>query len=497
MKVDCVVVGSGISGLTASAILSRRGYSVALVESKSQLGGSLRQFKRGGLAYDVGFHYTGCLGDGEILDLLWRYCGIRDRVTPIRLSPDGYDHYEFTDGSAPIRGYFDYQQLRLELHHHFPREKSAIDLYFETIRKICDSIPFYKTELELTSFLRGYKEPARSLLEFLNQHINDPRLKSVLEAPGFLYGVPTAGASLEVHALVSHGYYNGAWTVAGGGQTIVDSFVQKLDKDGVHIVSGCSVEMILSGQDGVSGVRLDDGDEIECTCVIYTGHPATVVDKVPPGSFRPAYRHRLSELRNTLSMFAVFGEAEKKLNTLQGPLNYYLLPVTGEVMTNRGQAVRPMMMTSTRTNSDRLLSVGENGIILLRLGTWADVKKFSSTIQGRRTEEYDRFKEEQALDMLDVAGKRWHDLTGNIELRAAGSPLTVRDELSAPEGCTYGAMHCLGQYTPEVRTRLPGLYLAGQSTLMTGVVGASISGMVAAGEILGLEELWQEVRQCR
>jgi all-trans-retinol 13,14-reductase len=76
-----------------------------------------------------------------------------------------------------------------------------------------------------------------------------------------------------------------------------------------------------------------------------------------------------------------------------------------------------------------------------------------------------------------------------------GTPLTFRDELSAPEGCAYGAMHCLNQYNPQPRTRVPGLLLSGQSTLMTGVVGASISGMVSAGEILGLESLWQEIRR--
>jgi hypothetical protein len=32
---------------------------------------------------------------------------------------------------------------------------------------------------------------------------------------------------------------------------------------------------------------------------------------------------------------------------------------------------------------------------------------------------------------------------------------------------------------------------------MTGVVGASISGLVGAGEILGLESLWEEVRKWR
>ncbi len=98
--------------------------------------------------------------------------------------------------------------------------------------------------------------------------------------------------------------------------------------------------------------------------------------------------------------------------------------------------------------------------------------------------------------MVAQAERLWHEQCGAIQPLATGTPLTFCDELSAPEGCTYGAMHCLDQFNPDIRTRLPGLYLSGQSTLMTGVVGASISALVAAGEITGLEPLWEEIKKC-
>ena len=71
------------------------------------------------------------------------------------------------------------------------------------------------------------------------------------------------------------------------------------------------------------------------------------------------------------------------------------------------------------------------------------------------------------------------------------SPLTFFDELAMPEGSAYGPQFCLGQYNPGARTKVEGLLLGGQGTLMPGVVGASLSGLIAAGEIEGLEPLWK------
>lgn len=497
MKTDVVIVGSGVSALTAAAILSKKGKQVVVVEKQSSFGGSLRQFKRRKIPFDVGFHYTGCLGEGEILDKLWRYCGVRSRLGAIPLGEHGYDHFQFDDLTRPVRGYFSYDRLAEELISCFPHEKSGIRTYFETIQEICREVPFYNLDQPLTSFLRGYKARPSSLSHFLDTHMNDRHLKAVLAAPGFLYGVPTKMASLEVHALVAHGYYLGAYTIDGGGQVIVDAFLQTLQEQGVVLLSDHGVEAIHAADGKITGVDIAGKEPIQCSQVVYTGHPASLIDLIPPGIFRPAYRSRLQELRNSLSMFAVFGEAERPLEILNGPLNYYSLPGTSNVLPVCGdidRRLRPMMMTAARPPSDEVLQQGQNGIILLRLGYWQDVERFSHTVPGNRPAEYEWYKNEIATEMTGRAERMWGNLVGTIEPLAVGSPLTFRDALNAPEGCAYGAMHCLDQYNPDVRTRLPGLLLAGQSTLMTGVVGASISGLVAAGEILGLEPLWEELK---
>ena len=501
MKADVVVIGSGIAGLTAAAILAKKGKQVVIVEKEPRMGGALKQFKRSKISFDVGFHYTGCLGEGEILQLLWQYCDILPKLSVLSFSDSGYDNLNIEGFDQQVHGYYSYDRLSAELKGYFPSQSSAIDSYFSTVQKICEEIPFYDTNLPLTPFLQGYKSRPRSLADYLKKTTDNPYLQAVLAAPAFLYGVPVRQASLEVHAMVAHGYYSGAYTVAGGGQAVVNAFLSVLKGYGVQFLTGQPVESILVDNEKVTGIRTSREEVITCRHVIYTGHPAAVIDMLPPTVFRPAYRTRLQELKNSLSMFAVFGSMDNLSGTQSLDLtNYFHVPGGLDVLPESAETPlhkRALMMTKTRGGSNDSLSQDESGIILLRPAYWQDVELYHNSSKGNRSYSYSLFKDKICKEMLHAAEKNWGEFCGTIRPLAVGTPLTFRDELTLPEGGAYGAMHCLDQFNPSIRTRLPGLLLSGQSTLMTGVVSASLAGMVSAGEILGLEPLWEEVKQCR
>ncbi|CAG36589.1 phytoene desaturase family protein [Desulfotalea psychrophila] len=498
MRADVVIIGSGISGLTAGALLAKHGKKVVILEKSRYPGGSIRQFTRKRHAFDVGFHYTGCLGEGEVLNFLWKHCGVLQSLDIIPSDPAGYDHFEDGASGRVIRGYFSYEKLAEELEREFPRELQGIRKYLKTVQENCQDVPFYKPHLPLLPFLRGYKENAQSLSSFLKSITDDRLLRAVLEAPGFLYGVPTADASLEVHSLVAHGYYSGAYKVAGGGQSVVDSFANALDKYGATLTLNAEVTSVLVNNGMTAGVQLASGEEITCQQVIYTGHPSQSLDLLPPQGFRPAYKTRVKNLRPSLSMFAVFAESEKRVDCADGILNYYLFPKEGAILPQQSQLAphqRTMLMTSGAPAVPQKGLHGQgNDVILLSTGYWQDIEQFAGKNSPPRGPEYTEWKRAIAEKMIHRAEEKWGDICGTLNPLATASPLTFRDELSAPSGCTYGAMHCLGQFNPDVRTRLPGFYLSGQSTLMTGVVGASVAGLVSAGEILGLEDLWRSVQ---
>ena len=70
MNYEVVVVGGGIGGLTAAALLAARGVSVCLFERQSQVGGCVENVEHQGLQFEPTFGlYSG-----------WERGGIYDRV---------------------------------------------------------------------------------------------------------------------------------------------------------------------------------------------------------------------------------------------------------------------------------------------------------------------------------------------------------------------------------------------------------------------------------
>ncbi len=499
MNTDALVIGSGISGLTAAALLAKQGKKVIILEKNNKPGGALKRFSRKGISFDVGFHYTGGVGQDEILRVLWDYIGILPYIKTRPFPEDGCDIVRVRNSQRDIRCYFSYRRLEETLQEAFPEERHGIAHYLKTIREICDTVPFFNLKDPLTPFLRGFFPPAgKELVQLLSSCISNPDLHAILSLPVFLYGVSPRHASIATHAMVAHGYYSGAYSIERGGQGIVDGFVSSLDELDVEIRTGWDVETVIIKGDRACGVITPQG-EITANDVIFTGHPLGLLDMVPENLFRPAYITRVKELKNTCSMFVVFGEmSDNKAGSELAWTNRYSIPSGFDLFdidTDHPDDLS-LMLTAPGMRDSSGKKNGTNGVILLRPAQWNETSRFASSRKGSRPAAYREWKEKNTEILVNKAHELWGEF-GEIKPLASGSPLTFRDELGAPEGAAYGVQHRMDQFITGARTRIPGLWLSGQSTLMTGILGASISGLVTAGEICGLEPLWNEVLKCR
>ena len=498
MNADVIVIGSGISGLTTAALLAKAGRKVVVLERHGRPGGAIKRFTRQGIPFDIGFHYTGCLGDGEILRALWKYLDVLPRISLLPFPSDGCDCLHMKESGKIVRAFFDRDLLQGELERVFPDELSGIKGYLHRVEEICSTVPFYNTDLPLTPFLRGFSRPDGGLATFLSSLTDDEDLQSALASPSFLYGVPPEAASLAVHAMVAYSYFSGAYSIDGGGQAIVDAFLSVLNTTGAQVLCGRDVRSITVKNGHVTGVDTGE-EEIRASDVVFTGHPSGVLNMVPDEIFRPAYRHRLRDLKNTLSMFVVFGAVEysEKVRELTW-VNRYSVPGGLNIMDVNQEHPEESTLLLTAPglrDKDFALSEATSGVILMRAADWNEAAPFDQGRGPRRSPAYREWKDEAAAKLIEKAEQLWDDI-GKIRLLAAGTPLTFRDELAAPMGAVYGPQHSLDQHNPGARTRLPGLWLSGQGTLMTGVMGSSLAGLVTAGEMNDLEFLWQEVKKC-
>ncbi|BFZ18241.1 hypothetical protein BsWGS_21280 [Bradybaena similaris] len=64
-NVDVIIIGSGIGGLGAGALLTRAGKKVLVLEQHDQIGGCCHSFVEKGFEFDTGIHYIGEMHDSS------------------------------------------------------------------------------------------------------------------------------------------------------------------------------------------------------------------------------------------------------------------------------------------------------------------------------------------------------------------------------------------------------------------------------------------------
>ncbi len=141
---DAIVIGSGIGGLAAAALLAKHGGKRVLVLERHYVaGGYTHAFHRPGYEWDVGVHYI-----GQVQDPASPLRAMFDHLTGGRLKwnpmPEVYDRirigereYEFVAGR---------EKFRDRLKSYFPNETAGIDRYLRAVQSCAGRTSMYFTE---------------------------------------------------------------------------------------------------------------------------------------------------------------------------------------------------------------------------------------------------------------------------------------------------------------------------------------------------------------
>jgi all-trans-retinol 13,14-reductase len=492
MKYDCLIVGGGLSGMTTAIIMAQKGYHTALVEKSRQTAPTIRGFKRQGLFFDTGFHYTGGLDEGEPLDIFFRYLGLSAKIKRYPFDQEGFDIFRCLEPGFEIPFPCGYGRIQERLSERFPKERKAIEGYLQAVKHTFRSQPYFDLDQDMNAPEWSMMNRP-SLREVLDRTTADEMLKSILSMHCLLHGVPPEEGSFTNHAVVAGSYYESANGILGGGLSLAEAFDERLKELGVDVYCGREVkEILLSADQGVSGIRLGEDEILQGQYCISTIHPRHLLTIVPGSGFRPIYRNRLERLEDTFSAIIVYAKSSLPLQSL-ARANLFLFPTPRTFGSECNGPVEGNPLFITRARQDEGTTPQEGCVIICPVPhTGSDHWKALFPIDDPLA--YQSYRSEMSRRIIEHLTTSCPEFQGRITEVDCATPRTLKHFTNSPVGSLYGVKHKIEQVNPLPVTKIKGLFLAGQSITAPGLLGAVYSGFLACGNIVGHRKFRGELK---
>jgi all-trans-retinol 13,14-reductase len=504
---DCIVIGSGIGGMGAAAILAKAaGLRVLVLERHYTAGGFTHVFHRPGFEWDVGVHYV-----GQVHKRGSPTAAMFDYVTEGRLAwnpmPDVYDRVSI-DGLR-----FDYvsgkDRLRQALIQAFPREQRAIDGYFQAIERCVRGMPLFFAEKALppvlarllgsglrAPFLRFARRTTGQLLDGLGP---SRALKAVLTAQWGDYGLPPSLSSFGMHAVLAQHYFDGAAYPVGGASRIAASLLPTIERAGGTVVVNAEVDHILVEGARAVGVRMRDGRDLRAATIVSDAGIRTTLERLLPEGTSLEATHAAERVRRIpsssghLCLYVGLAPAPDA-----PPLDASNLWIHPGVDFDRNwsefiadpEAPFPFLFISFPSAKDPSFNErypGHQTIEVVTAAPFEQFAKWADTTWKKRGEDYDAVKERLTSRLLAELYRHVPQAARATATCELSTPLSTRHFDNALAGETFGLAHTPARFESRdlgPRTPIDGLFLTGQDVALEGVTGALAGAVTTASVIL-------------
>ncbi|MFK8186708.1 MAG: phytoene desaturase family protein [Phormidesmis sp.] len=508
-KTDVVIIGSGLGGLVAGALLARYGRRVVICESHTIAGGAAHAFTRrtaaGSFTFDSGPSFYCGLADPVSANPLSQVLSVLgESVSAIPYDPFGY--YHFPEGTLPVYG--DGEKYRQAVEKFSPgaaAQLAALEARLLKIYAPLKSIPTLALRADLNLLpllLRRYPQAIAQLLPSLRDLDRsmaqvmakavpagfNPWLKRLLDLECFLL----SGMKCEETVAPEMAFMFGERTKSvidypiGGSGAIVEALVRGFKKWGGELRLKAHVERVLVEQGVAKGIALKSGEIIQAQTVISN---ATIWD---------TYEHLLdaADVPSTARTKALDTPAVESFMHLhlgiraEGledvPIHHVVVHDSETEVTVPGNTC----MVSIPTVLDpQQAPAGYHTVHAYTLEPYAHWQDETGQTLDRNSEQYQQLKREKADILYRAVERIIPDVRSRVELELIGTPLTHSRYLRRYQG-TYGpAIAATEGRFPSGKTPIKGLHLVGDSTLPgIGVPAVAASAILCANSLVTLKE---------
>ena len=498
---DTIVIGSGMGGMTAAAILAKLGHRVLVLEQHYVAGGFTHSFKRKGYRWDVGVHAVGEVTQHAMPGRLLAH--LTDGALQWASLGPVYDQFHYPDGfridfpDSP-------RQYRDNLVEAFPEEAPAVDRYINHSREVAASMRGYYLGRALPRALAPIgslvlERRARQLFQMRTRDVvagltDNEKLRSLFVAQWGYYGSPPSRSSFAIQALVVRHFLHGGYYPVGGSRQIARTLLQTVANTGGWTRIRADVEEILVDGGRARGVRLSDGEEILAKRIVSAaGAMATLGRLLPESVQQKPWARSVGALSPAPAHVCLYLGMKGDIRKAgASPANQWFYdtwdPEVAEwdVAPDRDVPPAPVLYTSFPSLKDPSHDPGpeerHTGEVVTFV-PWSVFEPWRNSRWKNRGEDYDAFKARMAERLLSQILERMPGLRDHIDYVELSTPLSTDHFCRPTHGSIYGI-----EPTPErfqnrwlrPHTPIRNLYLAGSEITSVGVIGAMMGGVQAA-----------------
>lgn len=287
------IIGAGIGGLTAAALLAARGFDVTVVEKAAQPGGKARQLIVDGASIDAG---PTVFTLRDVFEDIFAACGadladfvdVRPAGVIARHAWDSENHLDLHAdperseaaigafaGAAAAAGYRAFRKEAARIHR-------IIDGPMMRGSKVSWPLPLmWRIGLWRMGDLLAIR-PYESMWKVLGEHFADQRLRQLFAR----YSTYCGSSPFETPAtlmLIAHVEAQGVWLIEGGMSALAGALMRLAQMHGAKFRFGTGAALIEAAQGRTSGLILTTGERISAEAVIVNADP----EALAAGRFGP------------------------------------------------------------------------------------------------------------------------------------------------------------------------------------------------------------------
>lgn len=500
------IIGTGIAGMTAGALLAEAGFETHLYERNEDIGGVTGGYHRDGYHWDLGQLILEGLGPGEQAGKVLDELGLRDAI---RLIPADRV-YAFPDFTIkPPDEYGGTWWRRDFFIDEFPQERRGIESYYRYYRRMMEVVSLARRAevatgaaalrskllmyAKLLPLISKSKWSASRLLDHL---FESERIKAAFtsiladfvvrpeefQGLGVAFVNPEPAFDKRVPVEFSRfGRQPSYVYIDGGCRALIDLLADVVRKHGGGIHTGCQVTAIRTQERRVTGVELADGSFEAADVVVATGGGKEFARLLAPGELDERYREIVEGLPLMESAFMLqLGLDIDPAPYLDSGVNYFYLTydISGAVGRIEGgryhEGEDGFVIANPSLFSPRSAPPGRYAITIYTVApdtptdfAWADAR------------------ETMAERLLDLAGERIPDLKRHIVKMEILTPVDFRRITGLAHHSLGGCAPVMGRPTTPHRTSVEGLWFAGAQSES----GAGINNV--------MEGAWRVARMIR